>query len=254
MTGQHPDGKAAPGAVRVLVVDDQRVVREGLLMLLGLIDGLAVVGAAGDGEEALTVVEETDPDVVLMDLNMPRMDGIEATRRLAQTHPHLPVVVLTTYTDDQRVFSALQAGARGYLTKDAGAAEIEAAIGSAARGKAHLDPDVQRRLLDALTSGGFGAPPGDAALTAAPSEADGLPADRNAAVPDGLTRREVEVVGHIAAGHSNAEIAAVLFVSEATVKTHINHIFAKTGVRDRAQLVGYAFRTGVASPRAGGSG
>ena len=243
------DPGAGSGAVRVLVVDDQRVVREGLLMLLGLIDGLEVVGAAGDGEEALAVVEETDPDVVLMDLNMPRLDGIEATRRLAQTHPHLPVVVLTTYTDDQRVFAALRAGARGYLTKDAGAAEIEAAIASAAQGKAHLDPDVQRRLLDALTSGTpFGVPPRDGASTSPPADPGEHTGEKDVAVPGGLTRREVDVVQHIAAGHSNAEIAAVLFVSEATVKTHINHIFAKTGVRDRAQLVGYAFRTGLASP------
>ena len=189
-----------------------------------------------------------DPDVVLMDLNMPRLDGVEATRRLNQTHAHVPVVVLTTYTDDQRLFSALQAGARGYLSQDAGATEIETAIRSAARGQAHLDPDVQRRLLDALKSGtAFGVPaapfteanqadnPSDHALTAVDA-------------PDGLTRREVEVVQHIAAGHSNAEVAGALFVSEATVKTHINHIFAKTGVRDRAQLVGYAFRTGLSHP------
>jgi DNA-binding NarL/FixJ family response regulator len=241
------------GAIRVLVVDDQRVVREGLLMLLGLIEGLEVVGAAGDGEEALAVVDATDPDVVLMDLNMPRLDGIEATRRLAQTHPHLPVVVLTTYTDDQRVFSALQAGARGYLTKDAGAAEIEAAIVSVGRGKAHLDPDVQRRLLDALKSGiPFGVPSVGSAAAAPPSEAEQHTGDHGVAVPVGLTRREVDVVRHNAAGHANAEIAAVLFVSEATVKTHINHIFAKTGVRDRAQLVGYAFRTGLASAHPSG--
>ena len=233
-------------AIRVLVVDDQRVVRVGLSMLLGLIDGLEVVGAADDGEQALALVAGTDPDVVLMDLNMPRLDGTEATRRLAVTHPHLPVVVLTTYTDDERVFSALQAGARGYLTKDAGAQEIEAAVRSAARGKAHLDPDVQRRLLDLLTSGtSFGVPSsGDV-----PSRTGGTGPDGPA--PDGLTRREVDVVRHIAAGHSNAEIAGALFVSEATVKTHINHIFAKTGVRDRAQLVGYAFRTGLAAPHPG---
>ena len=227
---------------RVLVVDDQRVVREGLLMLLGLIDGLQVVGAAADGEQALAMVDDTDPDVVLMDLNMPRLDGIEATARLAQTHPHLPVVVLTTYTDDERVFAALRAGARGYLTKDAGAAEIQAAITSAASGKAHLDPDVQRRLLDALRSGAAFAVPAD---TDPPAGRRSVAAGPGAA-PDGLTRREVEVVQHIAAGHSNADIASALFVSEATVKTHINHIFAKTGVRDRAQLVTYAYRTGLA--------
>lgn len=235
---------------RVLVVDDQRVVREGLQMLLGLIDGLEVVGAAGDGEEALAVVDAADPDVVLMDLNMPRLDGVETTRRLGRTHPHLPVVVLTTYTDDQRVFSALQAGARGYLTKDAGAVEIEAAISSAARGQAHLDPDVQRRLLDALRAGTAFGVAGDATPTgsapAAPAGSSASPA--GGTTPDGLTRREVDVVRHIADGHSNAEIAAALFVSEATVKTHINHIFAKTGVRDRAQLVGYAFRAGMAGP------
>ena len=252
MTSQSPDTggtsgatpEPGPGAVRVVVVDDQRVVREGLRVLLGLLDGLEVVGDASDGEDALAVVEETDPDVVLMDLNMPRLDGIEATRRLAQTHPHLPVVVLTTYSDDQRVFAALQAGARGYLTKDAGAAEIEAAIGAAARGKAHLDPDVQLRLLDALKTGtAFGVEPGS------PRGASGSTDEQEVSVPDGLTRRELDVLRHIAAGHSNAEIAAALFVSEATVKTHVNHLFAKTGVRDRAQLVGYAFRAGLATPR-----
>jgi DNA-binding NarL/FixJ family response regulator len=234
--------------IRVLVVDDQRVVREGLLMLLGLIDGLEVVGAAADGEQALVLVDQTDPDVVLMDLNMPRLDGIEATRRLASSHPHLPVVVLTTYTDDERVFSALRAGARGYLTKDAGAAEIEAAITTASSGRAHLDPDVQRRLLDALRAGvPFAVTENDGDGDGAPG-VPGSAASGQGGVPGGLTRREVDVVQHIAAGHSNAEIAATLFVSEATVKTHVNHIFAKTGVRDRAQLVAYAFRTGIATP------
>ncbi len=250
----HPVGDPIPAAdphanavdvIRVLVVDDQRVVREGLMMLLGLIDGLEVVGAATDGEEALTLVATTDPDVVLMDLNMPRLDGVKTTRRLGQTHPHLPVVVLTTYTDDQRVFSALQAGARGYLTKDAGAAEIETAIRSAARGQAHLDADVQRRLLDALKSGTpFGVP---APSASAPT--DLIPDVAGASgAPNALTRREVDVVRHIAAGQTNAEVAAALFVSEATVKTHVNHIFAKTGVRDRAQLVTYAYRTGLSHP------
>ena len=241
---------AARDTTRVLVVDDQRVVREGLLLLLGLIDGLEVVGAAADGQEALVMVEDTDPDVVLMDLDMPRVDGIEATRRLAELHPHLPVVVLTTYTDDERVFAALRAGARGYLTKDAGAAEIHVAITAATSGQAHLDPDVQRRLLDALKGGApFGVPtagPTGSGEASVPGGGGGLgPA---ADGRDGLTPRELDVVRHIAAGHSNAEIAAVLFVSEATVKTHVNHIFAKTGVRDRAQLVAYAFRTGLADP------
>lgn len=242
-------GLPAPEPIRVMVVDDQRVVREGLLMLLGLIDGLEVVGAAADGEQALKMVADTDPDVVLMDLNMPRLDGIETTRRLAASHPHLPVVVLTTYTDDQRVFAALRAGARGYLTKDAAAAEILAAVTTACSGKAHLDPDVQRRLLDAFKAA---AP---VAVTAPGTPRPGPVGDagsawpgRAGAAPDGLTRREVDVVQHIAAGSSNAEIAAALFVSEATIKTHINHIFAKTGARNRAQLVRYAFRSGIATP------
>jgi DNA-binding NarL/FixJ family response regulator len=240
---------AAQDTTRVLVVDDQRVVREGLLLLLGLIDGLEVVGAAADGQEALVMVEDTDPDVVLMDLDMPRVDGIEATRRLTELRPHLPVVVLTTYTDDERVFAALRAGARGYLTKDAGAAEIHVAITAATSGRAHLDPDVQRRLLDALRGGAsFGVPgAGPTGSGEASVPGDGGPGPA-ADGRGGLTRRELDVVRHIAAGHSNAEIAAVLFVSEATVKTHINHIFAKTGVRDRAQLVAYAFRTGLADP------
>jgi DNA-binding NarL/FixJ family response regulator len=247
MTANDPP---AQEPTRVLVVDDQRVVREGLLMLLGLTDGLDVVGAAADGQEALAMVEDTDPDVVLMDLNMPRLDGIEATRRLADSHPHLPVVVLTTYTDDDRVFAALRAGARGYLTKDAGAAEIHAAITAATSGQAHLDPDVQRRLLDALRAGApFGVTDTGGPVSAS-TPSPGGPAVGHLVVPgaDGLTPRELDVVRHIAAGHSNAEIAATLFVSEATVKTHINHIFAKTGVRDRAQLVAYAFRAGIADP------
>jgi DNA-binding NarL/FixJ family response regulator len=140
--------------------------------------------------------------------------------------------VLTTYTDDDRVFSALQAGARGFLTKDAGGAEIVAAIRSAARGQAALDPDVQLRLLEAFRTGAAVGVPGPGRLPDAP--------------PDGLTAREAEVVQLVALGHSNAEIAAALFVSTATVKTHINHIFAKTALRDRAQLVAYAYRTGLA--------
>ena len=230
---QHP---RAGGPVRVLVVDDLRVVREGLQMLLGLLDSVEVVGVAADGEEAIEHVTVDPPDVVLMDLHMPRLDGIEATRRLAVSHPQVPVVVLTTLSDDQQVFAALQAGARGYLTKDAGAAQIEDAILTAARGQASLDPDVQRRLLDALRAGSaFGvSSPGPAPLPGA--------------LPDGLTAREAEVVQLIAAGHSNTEIAAELFVSTATVKTHVNHIFAKTGLRDRAQLVAYAYRVGLAEP------
>lgn len=223
--------------LRVLIVDDQRVVREGLATLLGLLEGIEVSGSAADGEAALAQVAEHDPDVVLMDLNMPRLDGIEAIRRLAESHPHVPVVVLTTYSDDERLFAALRAGARGYLTKDAGVTEIEAAVRSAAGGAGALDPNVQRRLLDALRSG---------------TDTVGPPRPPSTPSPDvrshGLTAREVEVVQLIAAGRSNDEIATALFVSTSTVKTHINHVFAKTGLRDRAQLVAYAYRTGLAEP------
>jgi DNA-binding NarL/FixJ family response regulator len=225
-----PEGQ--PG-VRVLIADDQKVIREGLASLLGLLPGITVVGAAVDGDDAVRQAGELLPDVVLMDLNMPRCNGVEATRQLRRLHPGTAVVVLTTYSDDAWVFAALEAGARGFLTKDAGADEIQRAIAAVAAGHAQLDPAVQLRLLDALRGGDRLAPG-----AAGPGAAD----------PGDLTPREAEVLAHIAAGLSNAEIAAALFVSDATVKTHINHIFAKTGLRDRAQLVGYAFRHGLARP------
>jgi DNA-binding NarL/FixJ family response regulator len=214
--------------VRVVVVDDQKVVRDGLALMLGLLDGIEVVGVAVDGADALRQVQEVDPDVVLMDLSMPTMDGVEATRRLVARGARGRVVVLTTYADDQWVFGALQAGARGFLTKDAGADEIRTAVLSVAAGGAQLDPSVQRRLLEALASGAHvGIQP------AAPEPID-----------DGLTARELEVLTEIARGLSNTEIAQRLFVSEATVKTHVNHLLAKTARRDRAALVAYAYRTG----------
>jgi DNA-binding NarL/FixJ family response regulator len=230
--------------IRVLIADDQKIVREGLVSLIGLLPGITVVGAAIDGDDAVRQALELEPDVVLMDLNMPRCNGVEATERLRGLQPDARVVVLTTYSDDAWVFSALQAGARGFLTKDAGADEILRAITDVAAGHAQLDPSVQRRLLDALSGGDrFAA----ARAPAGPSAAAETGAE-TADVAEGLTPREAEVLAHIAAGESNAEIAAALFVSEATVKTHINHIFSKTGLRDRAQLVGYAFRNGLAFP------
>jgi DNA-binding NarL/FixJ family response regulator len=218
-----------PTPVRVLIADDQKVVRDGLAMLLGLLDGIDVIGTAVDGADAVRQTLAADPDIVLMDLNMPTVDGVEATRRLVEAGARARVVVLTTYADDDWVFRALQAGARGFLTKDAGAAEIEQAISTVAAGQAQLDPSVQRRLLEALAAG--------AKLGVAGT-------DVPAPVDDGLTAREAEVLVEIAAGHSNAEIAGRLYVSEATVKTHVNHLLAKTGCRDRAALVGYAYRTG----------
>ena len=238
--------------IRVLIADDQKVVREGLVSLIGLLPGITVVGAATDGDDAVHQALELEPDVILMDLNMPRCNGVEATERLRRLRPDVLVVVLTTYSDDTWVFSALQAGARGFLTKDAGADEILRAITDVAAGHAQLDPSVQRRLLDALSDGdrlGAGRlPPGAGADGGAGADRGGPGGAGLAGAPEGLTPREAEVLAHIAAGESNAEIAAALVVSEATVKTHINHIFSKTGLRDRAQLVGYAFRHGLVFP------
>jgi DNA-binding NarL/FixJ family response regulator len=211
--------------IRVLVADDQRVVREGLTMLVGLIDAIEVVGAVGDGLEAVERAQEARPDIVLMDLRMPGLDGAEATRRIRAALPETQVLVLTTYADDDSLFPALEAGARGYLTKDASAEEIEQAIRAVASGRTHLDPAVQQRLVAA-------------ALDARPSTGE-------APLPDGLTAREAEVLKLIATGLSNAEIAAALVVSSATVKTHVNRIFAKTGARDRAQAVRYAYERGI---------
>jgi DNA-binding NarL/FixJ family response regulator/signal transduction histidine kinase len=234
--GRDPDRYRLPGAaegtgvtaVRVLAADDQRVVREGLAMLLGLLPDVEVVGTAADGEEVLALAAKLRPDVILMDLRMPRMDGVEATRRLRERDPGVKVVVLTTYADDRSVLDALRAGALGYLTKDAGAAEIQQALHRVAGGQAALDPAVQLHLVEAIADG----PPSGSAP---------------ASLPDGLTPREAEVLTLIAAGLSNAEIAERLVVSEATVKSHVNHMLAKIGARDRAQAVGYAYRHGLVS-------
>jgi DNA-binding NarL/FixJ family response regulator len=212
--------------IRVLVADDQRVVREGLATLLGLLDGVDVVDTASDGDEVLDLAASLRPDVVLMDLRMPRCDGVEATRRLRELDPNIKVLMLTTYADDRSVIDALHAGARGYLTKDAGAEEIHRALDQVVRGQAAIDPAVQHHLLDAIAAGSTSGPERKHA-----SE-----------LPDGLTPREAEVLSLIAEGLSNAEIAERLYVNETTVKSHINHLFAKTGVRNRAQAVAYAYR------------
>jgi DNA-binding NarL/FixJ family response regulator len=229
--------------VSVIVADDQSAVREGLVLLLGTLPGITVAGQAADGNAAVSLVEAVRPDVVLMDLNMPVCDGVAATRSIAGSYPDTRVVVLTTYADDESIISALQAGALGYLTKDATRAEIGRAVLAAAAGQAVLDPLVQQRLLSRAAAGSDAA-----AVAAGPAGAAGAAGPAGAAGADGdLTAREAEVLRLIAGGQSNREIARSLFVSEATVKTHVNRIFAKTGSRDRAQAIRYAYTHGYAS-------
>jgi DNA-binding NarL/FixJ family response regulator len=227
------DAVAQPEPVRVVLADDQRLVRESLSTLLGLLAGIDLVASASDGEEALALADEHRPDVVLMDLRMPRMDGIEATRLLRERRPEVRVIALTTYADDESVLGALRAGARGYLTKDASSDDIRNAILTVAAGDAALDPSVQHHVVAALASEPPATDPGPSA---------------SADLPDDLTPREAEVLALIAEGLTNAEIAQRLFVSPTTVKSHINHLFAKAGLRDRAQAVNYAYRTGIAIP------
>jgi DNA-binding NarL/FixJ family response regulator len=215
-------------SVRVLVADDQTVVREGLVMLLSLSPGVEVVAAAADGDQALELARLHHPDVVLMDLRMPRTDGVAATRRILDELPSTRVIVLTTYADDESVFAALEAGARGYLTKDAPAAEIQRAIRTVYAGEALLDPSVQRRLSERTLG---------SASTSSVTPVQ--------TYPDNLTLRETEVLREIAAGLSNREIAERLVISEATVKTHVNNIFSKANLRDRAQAVVYAINHGL---------
>jgi DNA-binding NarL/FixJ family response regulator len=216
--------------IRVVLADDQTLVREGLCLMLGLADGIEVVGVAEDGEQAVAAVLAQSPDVALLDLRMPRVDGVEATRRITEQAPDVQIVVLTTYADDESVMSALRAGARGYLTKDASSEEIQRAIRDAACGRTRLDHAVQERLVELVTAG-----------STAP------------AVPTGpmgttLTDRETEVLRLMADSLGNRDIAQRLFVTEATVKTHVNNIFGKLGVGDRAAAVAWAFRSGVAGP------
>jgi DNA-binding NarL/FixJ family response regulator len=223
---------AQPGPIRVLIADDQRVVRDGLNMLVSLIDGVEVIGLASDGAEAATMAEAHRPDVIMMDLRMPGVDGAAATADLRERLPGARVLVLTTYADEAAILSALRAGALGYLTKDASAEQIETAVRAVHAGQTHLDPAVQARLVATVT----GPPP----APARPGQAGPPPA--------GLTSREAEVLTLLASGLSNAEIAQRLYLSNATVKTHINRIFAKTGARDRAQAVRFAYQHGMAAP------
>ncbi|CAM5724542.1 response regulator transcription factor [Streptomyces mordarskii] len=210
--------------MKVVIVDDQTIVRDGLVTICERLPGVEVVAAVGDGRQALAAVAEHSPDVVLMDLRMPHMDGIEATRHIAMDHPGTHVVVLTTFIDDESINAALTAGALGYLTKEAGREDVDRALRAAARGQALLDPAVHARLV---------------------ALARQQPAAGSRELPAGLTAREAEVLICMAKGLSNREIARSLFVSEATVKTHVNRVFAKTGSRDRGQAIAYAHRHGL---------
>jgi DNA-binding NarL/FixJ family response regulator len=223
-------GGETAGTIRIVVADDQRAVLDGLALMLGLLPDITVVAAATDGAETLAAVGQHHPDVVLVDLHMPVIDGIEATRRVTAEYPCTAVVVLTTYADDASILEALRAGARGYLTKNAGRADIARAIHAAASGQSILDAEVQATVLEAAIS----APPQRAA---APD------------LPGGLTSRECDVLVLIAEGLSNSEIAATLFLSANTVKTHINRVFAKTGSKTRAQAIRFALDHGLAASR-----
>jgi DNA-binding NarL/FixJ family response regulator len=245
----------------VLTADDQRVVREGLALLLGLMPGVEVVGSARDGREVLALMDTARPDVVLMDLRMPHCDGVEATRLLREQYPDVKVIVLTTFADDRTVLEALRAGARGYLTKDSGAAEIHQALCHVLADGSAIDPAVQHHLVAAIAAPEAWAEPRDGSSapsraesgprSQAGSQADGSPdAPAGSAGRAGLTPRESEVLVLIAVGLSNAEIARRLFVSEGTVKSHINHLLTKIGARDRAQAVAYAYQHGIASASA----
>jgi DNA-binding NarL/FixJ family response regulator len=209
--------------VRVVVADDQATVREGLVALVGLLPGIDVAAEAADGHAVLAAVAEHRPDVVLLDLRMPGLDGIATTARLTAEYPATAVVILTSFADDASVLAALAAGARGFLTKNAGRAEIGQAVTAAAAGLAALDPAVQARLVTAARIGH-------------------VPAH----LPDGLTSREAEILALLAAGLPNGAIATRLHIRTVTVKTHINRIFAKAGVTDRAAATAYAQRNDLA--------
>jgi DNA-binding NarL/FixJ family response regulator len=217
--------------IRVLLCDDQELVRAGFRLILDLAEGVEVVGEAQDGIECLRELGRTTPDVVLMDIRMPRMDGIEATRRIVASGSTARVLVLTTFDLDSYVYDAMKVGASGFLLKDVPREQLVAAIRMVARGEALLAPALTRRLVERFV--------------ASPPPGQGVP-ERLTALSD----REREVLGLIARGRSNAEIASALFLGEATVKTHVARILAKLGLRDRVQAVVLAYECGFVQPGA----
>jgi DNA-binding NarL/FixJ family response regulator len=232
--------RPVPARLRVVVADDQALVREGLMTLLDLAEEIELVGDAADGQQAVALAASLEPDVVLMDLRMPVMDGVEATGLIRAADPRIQVLVLTTHADEESVMAALHAGAIGYLTKDTARHALVSAIQSAAAGNAVLDRKVQERLLAAASIPAARKDPleGVAPIDAAPSP------DR-APLPDGMTAREVEVLVLLSQGSTNAQIAQELVISESTVKTHINNLFAKARLQNRTQAVDYAYRHGL---------
>jgi NarL family two-component system response regulator LiaR len=208
-------------SVRVMLVDDHAVVREGLKNYLGALPGFQIVGEASSGAEAVSVARETKPQVVLMDLVMPGVDGVEATRLLKQAMPEVKVIVLTSFADDDKLFPALRAGAVAYLLKDIGPKDLAEAITAAARGESRLHPEVTKRLMAGIAGGAEQRP------------------------EDLLSAREMDVLKCIARGKSNKEIGAELFISEKTVKSHVGSILDKLGLSDRTQAALYAVKRGV---------
>jgi DNA-binding NarL/FixJ family response regulator len=215
--------------ISVLIVDDQDLVRDGLRMLLEAEPDLTVVGEAGDGGQALAQAQRLDPDVILMDVRMPHMNGIEATARLVQRGSRARILMLTTFNLDEYVYHALKAGASGFLLKDASREQLTGAVRAAPAGETLLAAAITRRLIEDFCNG---PPPGAAAATAAGR----------------LSERELGVVRLVAQGLSNAEIAARLYLSEATVKSHIARILAKLGLRDRVQIAVHAYEHGIVKP------
>jgi DNA-binding NarL/FixJ family response regulator len=224
MDGGHGAGRV----INVLLVEDQALVRAGLRVLLRQESDINVVGEAADGDEAMALVSQLRPDLVLMDIRLPKLDGIEATRQIKNAHPEVEVLILSAYEDDEGIFQAIQAGATGYVLKDITPENLVRAIRSVRAGMSTVHPGITRRLLERISTMSRSRGPGTAAMHR-----------------DGLTPREVEILIGVAKGSSSRELAATLFVSESTVKSHLRAIYRKINVRDRSQVVAYAMRKGL---------